>query len=1167
MSKKSTKKSKPPAKTSIDFEEFAWDEFPFDTKKTEKCCIAKHIDDPSKKFAPNYYFADKHVIETMKYFLLDEKDIGLFFYSPGKFENFNFLKCLTDFMEKFNYQKKIYLRMFHHRKTSYCLSDDLLEIIPLVLKQQGTPIQINDARLQKLRLKWLPQHQDIVNTVVEKAEIIEVVRMFKLDPKLIHMIPDIEYDARLKLQIQNMTEYACYINRDGKEVVFKEQAIYHLYRECMCGINWNINSCNHPEHRDECKKMIGQFTCVYNSLKPDSQIALDSVKEHIAFVQNNCFFLSQKSLRKENNYLLQNYKHAEQVPVKVLKEVYEKFGLVHPDVDQQDYLKRLSFNAFLARMAFFGRWVSCFFDDDDVSVKNLIIDIFCMMMNCGSKEDEVKELILKKAAFAPKFVPVDTEDRKMFDDDDKDNYFDFSSLHEWRIPEEKEKQRKTNGNKDDGWNDYSNKEESVKILSEHAVTVNGKLYLSNHGILKSTEAKQEKNTRFFFLDATKFAKHLPATDNIEFISNPPSNLKTYSPCSDEFVVRSIQTRTGCYILTDEILELVPVLMKKQGIPVEKYEKKLKSYADNWKPEIRGVFNSVEVSFFKIIMDSLNVDRKFITIIPDPFHFKMINEALEVESIHTTVEDDIQIMCREQGMLLLFQLVVCGVNWKTKKCCLEKNQSVISDFRKRYNSMIVLFTQRLKKGAFVTQDLVTSCATSLFEHSIFTDKIVHLYFDYNYNKPSYDSLVTIEEHRKKCERFGIPENYQLFESREPPSVPMFIVRTYNHVESMEIFYPDSVYAVKIKLLEEIVLFLPKDLREKGLEYFNCIVRRTISNYHLEGVNKKVYETLLKEQEEEAEKTKNLINKLQATVLERPTKPKPPVPEESSDDNDPPPAVPEKPKKAKKVPKEPKPCNCTENGIALLNAREDLKKIEITAKSNEKRAKRTEKAKQILESTKLEMEALEKEIEDLRVDLKGFDEQEELAKASNSNILKDIEHLERQIELEAEKTNKDRRRNARLIEKFNEIQEEFAIRQSQREAQGKRSTVSSEGPSTYHVPFVPSLPTTDDPELALNPEWVLEQWRKMKSDFEKDDVVQEEKEMIESLLAICQDLHVKQLAEYELFQFEATSKIYLQNIELNILKIQKTGDISNMRPLAKYPSLSTEFWVEYGKYMGC
>ncbi|EGT49926.1 hypothetical protein CAEBREN_32520 [Caenorhabditis brenneri] len=481
------------------------------------------------------------------------------------------------------------------------------------------------------------------------------------------------------------------------------------------------------------------------------------------------------------------------------------------------------------------------------------------------------------------------------------------------------------------------------------------------------------------------------------------------------------------------------------------------------------------------------------------------------------------MCREQGMLLLFQIAICGVNWKTKKCCLEKNQSVINDFRKRYISMIVLFTQRLKKGAFVTQDLVTSCATSLFEHSIFTDKIVHLYFDFNYNKPSYDSLVTMEEHGKKCERFGIPENYQLFESREPPSVPMFI---------------------------------------------SCIVRRTFNNYNLEGVNKKIYETLLKEQEEEAEKTKKLIKKLQVTEPERPTKPKLPVPEESSDDDDPPPAVPEKPKKAKKVSKEPRACNkCTENGVALLNAREDLKKIEIVAKSNEKRAKRTEKVMQDLEDKKLEIEALKKEIEGLRVDLKGFDEQEELAKESNTRILKDIEHLERQIELETEKTNKDRRRNARLIEKFNEIQEAFAIKQSEREAQGKRSTVSSEGPSTYHVPFVPSLPTTDDPELARNPEWVLEQWRKMKSDFEEDDVVQEEKEMIESLLAICQDLHVKQLAEYEMFQFEATSKIYLQSIEMNILKIQKTGDISKMRPLAKYPSLSTEFWVEYGKYMGC
>ncbi|EGT46894.1 hypothetical protein CAEBREN_06390 [Caenorhabditis brenneri] len=97
MSKKPTKKSKPPSKTSIDFEEFARDEFPFDTRKTEKCCIAMHSKDPSKKITPNFYFVEKHEIKKMKYFLLDEKDIDLF-QNTNKDGNLNFLKSLTDFM-------------------------------------------------------------------------------------------------------------------------------------------------------------------------------------------------------------------------------------------------------------------------------------------------------------------------------------------------------------------------------------------------------------------------------------------------------------------------------------------------------------------------------------------------------------------------------------------------------------------------------------------------------------------------------------------------------------------------------------------------------------------------------------------------------------------------------------------------------------------------------------------------------------------------------------------------------------------------------------------------------------------------------------------------------------------------------------------------------------
>ncbi|CAL2052174.1 unnamed protein product [Caenorhabditis brenneri] len=66
------------------------------------------------------------------------------------------------------------------------------------------------------------------------------------------------------------------------------------------------------------------------------------------------------------------------------------------------------------------------------------------------------------------------------------------------------------------------------------------------------------------------------------------------------------------------------------------------------------------------------------------------------------------------------------------------------------------------------------------------------------------------------------------------------------------------------------------------------------------------------------------------------------------------------------------------------------------------------------------------------------------------------------------------------------------------------------------------------------------------------------MIERLLFEEMDEDVRNLVEYELHQFEATCRIYLQNI--------KTEDISNMRPLAKYISLSIEFRIEYEKYTG-
>ncbi|EGT46891.1 hypothetical protein CAEBREN_24688 [Caenorhabditis brenneri] len=716
------------------------------------------------------------------------------------------------------------------------------------------------------------------------------------------------------------------------------------------------------------------------------------------------------------------------------------------------------------------------------------------------------------------------------------------------------------------WKDHS--EDTDLTVEVGLVQVGRDVYASNQAILKKQPLFTHGHNYFFISKADYY--------NQCKTCNLPECLYDQKSASQFFniVVRAIKTTTGNYVLCNEVLEVIPLLMEKQKIPLNVYETKLRSYREKWNSGSSEVLNAMSISFFKVMLDDLNVDRSLITIIPDSHHYlshtKIINR--EIPFLFTMINWNRRIMCKEQAIFYIFHSVVCGVNWKTKSC--KKNKSVVDGFKQIYFEETGKY-ENMSKGTFVTQKLVEESIALLLSHEVFKDKIAHRTSDFYFADLPLAVLVPRRDYLKKCDLYALP----VFDNIEHLKiVPVALVRTWIYVGWVQNFYPIEMFKSKRIVVTELQYMWNAHERESSLGHFMTLVKSSAIDREEE------------EQERELAKMRKLmsqtsiVNKVQkmsrpvetpqqpTTSSETPPEPQPselpetPPPPETSN---PPPTITKTAKK--KIPKPPKPCQkCTENGVALLNAREDLRKIEITAKSNEKRAKRNEKVEQDLKNTEIEMEAMKKEIDDLRIDLKAFDRQEESVKVSNSRIRKDLENLERHIESEQEKIVKDRRRNTMLVTNFNKTQEELVIKESERDtgAQGRRQphTVPSEGPSTYHVPFVPSLPTTDDPELAQNPKWVLEQWKQMRADFEKDEEVQNEKEMIENFIAIVEDLGAKQLAEYELFHFEGTSRIYLKHIDMNILKIEKTGDLSDLLPLAKYPCLSMEFWIEHDKLMG-
>ncbi|EGT46288.1 hypothetical protein CAEBREN_01159 [Caenorhabditis brenneri] len=1152
----------------------------------------------------------KSDMEKNKYFVMDAQDEER--WRAEKVKPLFFLERLEHFMTKYP-DKVLYIRYIKHNDKEYFFADDVLEILPLALKKQGTPMSLFDKRIHKLKEKY--ESNCCNQTTIIPLKVFEkILDMYDVDRSWITIIPDYEFVFRKTLHYNHINQHISHAHLSFAEMLLPKQAVYYVFWKVVCEVNWNMNYCvEHPRCRLDCVELIVEVMRQLLDWGEDKMITLKYVNNLTCQLMHTCHM--QRVFEEQNDdsdHLFPNRDPGDTVPFDSYLWVVQTFGL-HPGNLNEYGENPLGYRIWLVRGLLMSGWIQSFFrESENCDLKKVIFDEMCSIMPHGNTE--VVTNGLRRIAFAPynekwnkiknatetKKLKKLAADRERRNQQIQEKRQKSKNKETPKMKEEKPKavavkvETKTVKNDEQkGWKDYS--EEKGLKLKNGIITIGSHYFTSNQNIqqLEGLGLQSPDCRHYFLLDwtqwTTKFAALKSASKNCSL-----DTLKIYSNHFKDFVVRAIKTTTGNYVLTCEMLVLIMVLMEKDEISMEQYHEKLKTYIMNWSAEDPEVFYAVEVSFFEVIMDSFNVNRDLLTIVPDYSHYKSSNEP-DTHIVTTEISGGKRVMSKEQAVFNIFQSVICGVNWETKSC--KKNKTIVDDFKQKYHEETGKL-MKMRKGTFVSQQLVDNSIAVLLAHPVFTKKIVHPTVDFEFIGLDSHAIIPREVYTKQADFFVIPRyNY----SHNNEDVEIWLARSWLRMGWIESFYEVEMVETKLMLMQELRYQIPVDLREDLLQG----LRKTVflRAGHIEEENNWRGTEELKK----LVSNPTVLKKLQKT--EKPVEPKklnpPPLestmrsleisensentrptstpvlePAKSSEPAEPtvPQNPPQKPpQKPKKAPKAPKPCTkCTENGVALLNAREKLKKTEIVAKHNVTKARKAGKVEENLKNMMLKMNELEEEIGNLNGELKDFDVQEEKIRKENKKVLKDIGNLEEQVEREEQKSQEANQRNIKIRNRFEEVQLELVKKQSEQEAmelQRKRTRnpapfTSSEEPSTFHVPFIPSLPTTDDPELARNPQWVLEQWRKMRTDFKNDEMVEEEREMIEKLLSKSEDLEldVRNLVENEQYQFEATCRVYLQNIDLNIMKIEKTEDISNLRPLAKYPSLSKEFQSVYEKYMG-
>ncbi|CAL2048398.1 unnamed protein product [Caenorhabditis brenneri] len=71
-----------------------------------------------------------------------------------------------------------------------------------------------------------------------------------------------------------------------------------------------------------------------------------------------------------------------------------------------------------------------------------------------------------------------------------------------------------------------------------------------------------------------------------------------------------------HVLTDDVLESIPILMKTQKKEPENYAEKMADFEKKWKVEDANMTRSIKVEGFKKMMNEFEVDKSQIVIGPD-----------------------------------------------------------------------------------------------------------------------------------------------------------------------------------------------------------------------------------------------------------------------------------------------------------------------------------------------------------------------------------------------------------------------------------------------------------------------------------------------------------------------------------------------------------------------
>ncbi|KAF1762736.1 hypothetical protein GCK72_010998 [Caenorhabditis remanei] len=712
-------------------------------------------------------------ISTRSLFMLDGNDLEWLGTVTNKRLRKTAVGSLTAFM-KIRPEKRIYIRYFplvqDRVEKKRVVTDEVLEIIPLVLKQQKTPISGNDKRLKEYRRKWkVGEKEGECGRTIDMEELEDVLEEFDVNKELLTLVNDTFFTAYAKDHKSVGTNVIYFASFSMDEVVFSCHAALHIFQSLVSNINWKLllTSSDNKKNVKSLKEDILTHISTFVNMNPGSLVRLDHVRKimlKLGLLKNRFNILKDPAADGE----FKEKKYGDVISTSCFYREIARFGLrdfgFNPKPLDDDIME-VSF----ARINIMLGWLDYFLDGEDmVEMKSMMMDAMTYKMKKRHRAEFFN--VLNSAPPSPSH-PKYTK----------------SKLRETQMSME------TVGTRPNGVYIGVTKD-CIAIEPNLSMTPrknwekrNMKLFILDGEDISSMRNGQWEDARLDSL--TQFMIHKP--DKHIYI-------RTLKTVLDGKEVKRVQSK--------DVLEIIPLVLKQQKCPIYDIDLRLKVYKEMWKPVEHKkslLHQTIDIEEFERVLEEFDINKSLITMVND-VSSEMTALALHKDGttpISFLSHDGQQVMFLGQAVLYLFHILISGINWYL--------DTTDGEYKKLVRSVMRQYSE-MGRNLLIPMQLLLSEITSLLKHCppVLKQRPSVGVADFKLKNIGPMEKVDVKHYNIICGCFNLPYSLNTSEDRTKKSL-CHIARQYFSIGFIHTFFCCKDIEIKYILRDAMMWKSPKE----------------------------------------------------------------------------------------------------------------------------------------------------------------------------------------------------------------------------------------------------------------------------------------------------------------------------------------------------------------------